>query len=89
MLLNADLLRLSLKAAVDVGLEFGREPEMQMRAEAGSDTEGGVYLRKWKQTTLVNSFYQGPVWLGFVLSPGESSWGLAHAGGWLETKPSL
>ena len=74
MLLNADLLRLSLKAAVDVGLEFGREPEMQMRAEAGSDTEGGGDLRKWKQTTLVNSFYQGPVWLGFVLSPGESSW---------------
>lgn len=61
MLLNADLLRLSLKAAVDVGLEFGRESEMQVRAEAGSDSEGGVYLRKRKQTTLVNSFYQGPV----------------------------
>lgn len=60
-----------------------------MRAEARSDSEGGVYLRKWKQTTLVNSFYQGPVCVGFVLSPGESSRGLVHAGGWLETEPSL
>lgn len=74
---------------MDVGLELGRESEMQVRAEAGSDSEGEVYLRKWKQTTLVNSFYQGPVWLGFVLSPGESSRGLAHAAGWLETEPSL
>lgn len=62
---------------MDVGLELGRESEMQVRAEAGSDSEGGVYLRKWKQTTLVNSFYQGLVWLGFVLSPGSP------AGDWL------
>lgn len=83
MLLNADLLRLSLKAAVDVGLSSGGVRD-GVRAEAGSDSEEGCISGSGSRPHWSIAFTRGRCdWALCSASRGVQLGTGLHAGGWL------